>query len=308
MTAGTRYAGPIIDAHHHLWDLALGRHPWLTGGKGAIRALGDTGYMRRNYLVADYLADIGTQPVAGSVYVEAVWDRTRPPVEEVDWLEALPRPSGIAARSIAWAPLRAPGLAATLENLAQRQSVAGLRETARWHPDPAKRWTEPGIMDDPNWRRGVRQLEGHCFLLELLMNPYQAESLARLAADLPGQVFVVNHCGTPVDRDADGLARWRAGLASMARQPNIAIKISNYAAYAPDHSPEALKQIIMTCIDAFGPDRAMFGTDYPVARRAMSYEDTCQGFKIAVASLSADEQRKIFHDNAARVYRFGGDG
>jgi predicted TIM-barrel fold metal-dependent hydrolase len=298
------YDGPIIDAHHHLWDLSLGRHPWLSGGDHAVLPLGDIGYLRRNFLIADYLTCVGAEPVVGSVYVEAVWDRSRPPQEEVDWLEALPRPRGIAARCIAWAPLRAPECDAVLETLALRPSVAGVRETVRWHPDPAKRWAEDGLMDEAAWRRGVARLGRHHLLLELLMNPYQADALARLAADLPEQSFVINHCGTPIDRDAEGLARWRDGLALMARRPNIAIKLSNVAAYSPDRSAAAVRATVMTCIDAFGPDRCMFGTDYPVARRHLSYGETCDRFREAIADLTVFEQRRIFHDNAAQVYRF----
>ena len=83
----SRYQGPIIDAHHHLWDLSLGRHPWLTSDDSAIKALGDIAYMRKDYLVDDFIADIGPQNVVGSVYVEAAGDRTRQPIEEIEWLE-----------------------------------------------------------------------------------------------------------------------------------------------------------------------------------------------------------------------------
>ena len=300
----TRYAGPIIDAHHHLWDLALDRHPWITSESSAIRALGDIGYLRRNYLVDDFLADIGPQNVVGSVYIEAAWDRTRSPLEEVEWLEGVAKPRRIAARCIGWAPLRTPDVEATLAALAQHDAVVGIRETVRWHPDPAKRWTEAGLLDDPAWRNGFALLRRHGLMLELLMNPYQAEDVARLAAATPEQVFIVNHCGTPVDRDAEGLARWRDGLQLMGRQPNIAIKISNFGAYATDRSAAALRRTIMTCVDAFGPRRSMFGTDTPVARRNMSYQRSCESFKDAVQDLAADEQRNLFHDTAARYYRF----
>src|SRR5580700_5713207 len=154
----SRYQGPIIDAHHHLWDLSLGRHPWLTSDDSAIKALGDISYMRQNYLVEDFVADIGPQNVVGSVYVESAWDRARPPVEEVAWLEGLERPGKIAARCVAWAPLKSPDIAACLDALAAHAAVIGIREVVRWHPDPAKRWTEAGILDDPEWRRGLAQL------------------------------------------------------------------------------------------------------------------------------------------------------
>jgi predicted TIM-barrel fold metal-dependent hydrolase len=301
----TLYDGPILDAHHHLWDLGLGRHPWLAEGEGAIRALGDIAYMRRDYLPADYLADVGAEPVVGTVCVEAAWDRTRPVTEEVDWLASLRRPKGIAARFVAWASLRAADTEAALAMLAERPAVVGLRETVRWHPDPAKSWVADGLMDDAAWRRGVAALGRHGFLLELLMNPYQAPALARLAADLPDQIFVIDHCGSPVDRDPEGLARWREGLSLMARQPNVAIKLSNFMAYAPDHAPAALRRTVSACLDAFGPERCLFGTDYPVARRHMSYAEICGRFREAIAGLSAGEQRAVFHDNAARLYRFG---
>ena len=113
----------------------------------------------------------------------------------------------------------------------------------------------------------------------LLLDPFQAEPLARLATDLPGQTSVVNHCGTPVDRDTEGPMRWRAGLQTMARQPNIVIKVSNFASYGGDPSPASMKQVVMTCIDAFGPSRTLFGTDYPVSRRRLSFHDVCAAYR-----------------------------
>jgi predicted TIM-barrel fold metal-dependent hydrolase len=300
----SRYEGPIIDAHHHLWDISLGRHPWLTSDDSAIKALGDISYLRQSYLVEDLLNDIGPQKVAASVYVEAAWDRARPPVEEVAWLEGLEKPGRIAARCIAWAPLKSPDVTASLDALAKHRSVVGIREVVRWHPDPAKRWTEAGILDDPAWRRGFARLRAHGLLLELLMNPFQAQELARLADDFPDQTFVINHCGTPVDRDAAGLARWKQGLSLMSTRENIAIKLSNFGAYGPDRNLEALRTTVMTCVDAFGTRRAMFGTDYPVGRRSMSYQESCERFKDIVQDFSEEEQRDLFHDNAARYYRF----
>ncbi len=299
------YDGPIIDAHHHLWDLAARRHPWLTGEAG-IAALGDIAYMRRDYLPDDYAADISGQGVVASVHVEAVWDRTRSPVEETAWLAALPRPPGIAARIVAAAPLTDPNLPELLDAHAAYPIVAGIRETIRWHPNPAKRWTAPGIVNEPAWRAGLTRLARYGWLLELLMNPHQATEVAALARDTPGQVFVVNHCCTPNDRDPEGLARWRDGLTAMGRQPNILIKVSNYAAYSTERTFEADRDTLRTCIDAFGPARCMFGSDYPVARRTMTYPDLVQRFREVTAEYTAAEQRDLFHGTAARTYGISG--
>ncbi len=298
------YAGPIIDAHHHLWDLALGRHRWLVDEGDGIGALGDISYMRHSYLPADYLRDVGDRNVVGSVHIEAVWDRARDPVEETSWLETLDKPRGVAARYVAFAPLVDPGVERLLAEHAACGRVVGLRETIRWHPDPAKRWTEAGLVDAPAFRRGLALLPQYGLVLELLMNPFQAEEVARLAADFPDQMFLVNHCGTPNDRDAEGLARWRRGLALMGARENIAIKVSNFGAYGTDRSIAALRETVMTCIDAFGTARSLFGTDYPVARRNMTYAAMVDAFAEIIAPFSAGEQRALFHDNARRIYRF----
>ena len=295
------YHGRIIDAHHHLWNLTAGRYPWLSSN-GGIGALGDIAYMRRDYLPDDYAADIAGQGVVGSVHVEALWDRSRPSVEETAWLAGLPRPAGIAARCVAAAPLTGPDLVGQLDAQAAFAVVVGIRETIRWHPDPAKRWTAPGIVDDPAWRAGVAQLARYGWLLELLMNPHQALEVAELARAMPGQTFVVNHCCTPNDRDEEGMARWRHGLVAMGKEPNILIKLSNYAAYAPDRSFEADRDTLRTCIDAFGPTRCMFGSDYPVARRTMTYPVLVHRFRAVVSEYSLAEQRALFHDTAAAAY------
>jgi predicted TIM-barrel fold metal-dependent hydrolase len=279
------YDGPIIDAHHHLWDLSLARHPWLC-----------------DYLARDYLADAAGQKVVATVAIEALWDRARDPVEETDWFEMTEKPSGIAARFVAYAGLDASNAESMIERQAAFSRVVGLREAVRWHPNPAKRWTDKKLIEDVTWRRGLQLLRKHGLLLELLVNPYQSRDIAKLAADFPDQIFVIDHCGSPVDRDPEGLARWRDGLRAMACMPNVAIKISNYGAYDPDRSLEGLRSTVMPCLEAFGPKRTMFGSDYPVARRNMTFGRMCDVLKEMLVVLSHDEQRAIFHDTAARYY------
>ncbi len=296
------YLGPVIDAHHHFWNLSGGHYPWLTAPAAAIGALGDIGYLRRDYLPADYAADTAGQGVAASVHIEALWDPARHPAEETRWLDALPRPPGIAARYVVAAPLAAPDVARVLDAHAASPAVAGVRETIRWHPDPAKRWTRQGLVNEPAWRRGLALLARHGWTLDLLMNAHQAAEVAALAAATPDQTFIVNHCCTPNDRDAEGMARWRAGLRLMGAQPNIALKLSNYAAYAPERSLHSDRDTLRTCIDAFGPDRCMFGSDYPVARRTGTYAALCSRFREVAAEYAPDEQRALFHGTAARLY------
>lgn len=147
------YSGPIIDAHHHLWDLSLGRHPWITGA--GVAALGDVAYLRRDYGLAELRADMEGQGVVGSVHVEALWDRARDPVEETRWLEGLARPvglpPGIAARYVASVPLGRPGAAEILSRqLAASPRVVGLRETVRWRTSPASSASPANCSSTPS--------------------------------------------------------------------------------------------------------------------------------------------------------------
>ena len=283
----------------------MDRHPWLRPTGGAIQALGDLAPIRRNYLVDDYRRDAAKQNVVASVHIEAAWDRADDPLAEIEWLETLDKSSGVAARYIGFADLTAPDAAATLDRLSKVKRCVGVRQMLSWHPtEPARCFApRPGIADEADFRRGVALLARHDQLLELMLYPYQAEEVARLARDFPNQTFIVNHCGSPIDRDRDGMARWKEGLKLLGSAPNVLIKISALTAYDPSPTPESLREVALHCIECFGVDRSMFGSDFPVGRLWTSYDAIFDGFKAIVHDFSEAEQSALFHDNARRVYR-----
>ena len=299
------YRGPIIDPHCHLWDLGMDRHPWLRPTGGAIQALGDLDAIRRNYLVDDYLRDAANQNVVASVHIEAAWDRADDPLAEIEWLETLDKSSGVAVRYIGFADLAAPGAGAALDRLSEVERCVGVRQMLSWHPtDPAKCFApRPGIADEADFRRGVALLARHDQLLEFMLYPYQADEVARLARDFPNQTFIVNHCGSPIDRDPEGMTRWRGALKLLGSAPNVQIKISALTAYDPSPTPESLREVALHCIDCFGVDRSMFGSDFPVGRLWTSFDAIFDGFKAIVRDFSQAEQSALFHDNARRLYR-----
>jgi predicted TIM-barrel fold metal-dependent hydrolase len=299
------YSGPIIDSHCHLWDLGMDRHPWLRPTGGAIQALGDLAPIRRNYLVDDYRRDAANQNVVASVHIEAAWDRADDPVAEIEWLETLDKSSGVAVRYIGFGDLTASNADAALDRLSQFERCVGVRQMLSWHPtEPAKCFApRPGIANEADFRSGVALLARHDQLLELMLYPYQAEEVARLARDFPDQIFIVNHCGSPIDRDRDGMRRWRQGLKLLGSAPNALIKISGLTAYDPRPTPESLRDVALHCIDCFGVERSMFGTDFPVGRLWTSFDAIFDGFKAMVRDFSQAEQSALFNDNARRVYR-----
>ncbi len=302
--ASGTYHGPIIDAHTHLWDLSMGCHPWLAPSEGAVTALGGLEKLRRNVLVQDYQRDCANQPIVATVHVEALWD-TEDPVGETRWLETLDKSSGIALRYTAAAPLGTPRGAEILERQAAFERVVGIRQVLSFHPtQPEKSFAARGDMAlDPAWQRDVARLAPLGLMLELMMYPYQLDQVVTLARAHPGLQIIVNHCASPVDRDEEGMARWREAVRRLAGESNVAIKVSNAAAYDPDPSLESLVGVMRHCIESFGPARTLLATDWPVAQLWMGYDDVYSNLRHVAADLTPPEQRALFHDNAARFYR-----
>lgn len=299
------YDGPIIDAHHHLWDYGMGKHRWLMPVEGAVEALGSLAPIRRDYLPADYLKDAEGHNVVATVHIEALWQEDDA-LGETSWLEGLDKSQGVALRYVARAPLGTPAARDVIAGQAAVKRVVGIRGILSHHPTlPQKSFIQrPDLAYDKDWRRDIGLLGESGLHLELMMYPYQAEGVFDLAQAFPRLQIIVNHCGSPIDRDKAGMQRWRDALKRVASRPNVVLKISNPGAYDHDWTPDSIRAVVQDCLDAFGIERAMFGTDYPVAALQMSYDEIYQNFKEAVAHLPDSDQRALFHDNARRFYRF----
>ena len=299
------YAGPVIDAHHHLWDLSMARHPWLAAQDDGRASLGDLAPIRRDYLPEDYRRDAARHDVVASVHVEAGW-APEDCLGETRWLASLDRAGGVASRLVVHVPLDHPRASALVEAQAACPDVVGVRDILSYEADPARRFARrAGLMDDGAWRRGLASLARHDLVFDLMIFPSQMAEVERLVAAFPGQLFVLNHCGSPIDRDPEGLRVWRKGLARLARADNLAVKISDLVAYDHDWTPGSIAAVVRHCIDCFGPQRAMFASDFPVAGLHASFDQIFDGFREVTADLSATEQAALFHDTANRLYRVG---
>ena len=296
-----RYSGPIIDAHHHFWRMDLGKHPWLR----QIPAGSAEAALCHDFLPTDYGALAAAHNIVASVHVEANWDPADP-LGETAWLDGLERPEGIACRYVAYATLGDPASTALVERHAAHPRTVGLREIVSWHPDPAKRRTPANDrFANHVWRENLKRAGDLGLSFDLLITPHQFDDVARLAAEFDAIDFIVNHYGSPMDRGPDGMRFWRDGLKLLARRPNIAIKLSDPVAYDHDWTWESLADVTRSVIDAFGPSRCLFATDYPVSALHIGFGEWVEGFRRMLDGLSADEAGMIFYGNAARLYRVG---
>jgi L-fuconolactonase len=279
----------IVDAHHHLWDLGVRDQDWITGAALAP--------LRRDFLLGDYQVMAGQNGVAASVVVQTV----TVPGETPDLL-ALAAASDLIAGVVGWADLTAPGLAdriAELTALPGGDKLVGLRHQVQSEPDP--RWlTRADVL------RGLAAVASAGLVYDLVVTAGQLPAAAQAAAAVPGLLFVLDHLGKPAITSGS-TQPWDRDLRRLAALPNTACKLSGLVTEADWTGWQVadLRPYADTALDAFGPDRVMFGSDWPVCTLAASYGEVLQAARDLTGHLTAAEREAIFAGTATRVYRLG---
>jgi predicted TIM-barrel fold metal-dependent hydrolase len=293
----------IVDPHQHFWDLSLGRHPWLRDEPPPAFRYGDPRPLRRSYLPADYLADAAPYRVVGTVYVETEWDPADP-VGETRWVHDLAARHGLPSAVVAQAWLDRDDVEEVLVCQAAFPLVRGVRHKPVAAPAPDR--VAPGIpgsMGDPRWRAGFARLARHGLSFDLQTPWWHLREGADLARAFPDTLIVLNHTGLPADRSAEGLRGWRAGMTALAAEPNVAVKISGLGVPGRPWTADAHREVVLRTLDLFGVDRAMFASNFPVDGLVARFDTIFDGFRAIVRDLPARDQRKLFRDNAVRLYR-----
>ena len=299
----TLYDGPIVDAHHHLWKLGSGRYAWLTDGPREV-VFGSTAPLIRDYLLDDFLADMASIDLVKSVHIQASFADDL--VAETRWLQGIADERGFPHGIVGNALLEEPDAQAVLEAHCAHANMRGIRQILSWHANPAWSFTERSdLMQDAAWRRGFALLRRFGLSFDMMIYSGQLAEALDLAQAFPDTQIIVNHTGSPADRDDDAIAAWRAGMSALARAANVAVKISDLGAYDHDWTTESTRPFIRHTIEAFGTERCMFASDFPVAALHGGADAIYDSFKTIVADLSEAEQRALFHDNAVRFYRLG---
>jgi predicted TIM-barrel fold metal-dependent hydrolase len=297
---------PIVDAHQHFWELGHGRYPWLEGEEVIAFRYGDIAPLKRSYLPPDYFADAAGHQIVATVHMEAEWDPADP-VGETRWIEGLNRATGFPTVCVAQAWLDRADVAEVLAAQAASPLVRGIRQKPRAAASPEQvQRGAPGSMGDPAWRRGYALLEKHGLSYDLQTPWWHLEEAAEIATAFPRTTLILNHTGLPADRSEAGLAGWRAALRTLAECPNACLKISGLGRKGLPWTLEANGPIIRDAIAIFGADRCLFASNYPVDRLAGPFDTIFSGFREAIADLPPADQRKLFHDNAIRLYRLPG--
>lgn len=278
---------PVIDAHVHFWDPALHQHDWLD----AVPSLNGP------RLPSDFVQLEGTAAVRGVIFVEAACHPAQS-VSEADWVASLadrePRIVGI----IAHAPLeQGADVRAHLETLARRPLVRGVRRLLQDESDPE-------FCLAPAFLEGTRALAEFGFTCDLCIRSNQLAVATELVRRCPQVSFVLDHLGKPEVR-ARRFEPWASQFSTLAGLPNVACKLSGLATEAEPGSWTAadVGPYLRHALACFGPDRVLFGSDWPVASLATPYARWLETVRHEAALAGPTTLRKLFSENAARIYR-----
>ncbi|KUJ63983.1 amidohydrolase [Streptomyces albus subsp. albus] len=280
----------LVDAHHHLWDLAVRDQEWINGPRFAP--------LRRSFVLADLEAEIRASGVTATVLVETV-----NVAEETPEFLALAAESDVIGAVVGWTDLTAPDVADALSRLRSLPGggfLRGIRHQVQGEADPD--WlTRPEVL------RGLRAVAEAGLVYDLVVRPHQLPAATRAAAAVPGLTFVLDHLGKPpiAAGERDPWAGWVRELAAL---PNTVCKLSGMVTEADwgSWTVADLAPYAATVLDAFGSRRLMFGSDWPVSTLAAGYDDVVRATRELTAALAPAEQADVWSGTARRVYGMTG--
>lgn len=279
---------PIIDTHQHLWDLSKLTLAWLRDAPYSKLA--------RDFLPADYATATAGFNVVKTVYMEV----DVPPSEHAVEADLILQLCGAPGSPLAGAVLGGrPGddqFAAWVDRFRQHPHVKGFREVL--FDKPADYFLRDSFI------RGVRRLGDMGFTFDVEAPAASLPHTLQLFDSCPSTVFILDHCAHP-DLAAWEDTSWKANIARCAERDNVVMKLSGaFSVPAPPLPPgEALAKAVDYLLDTFGPDRIVFGSDWPVVTLAASFRAWADAVWAIVGDRNQTLIRKLFHDNAVRVYR-----
>ena len=247
--------------------------------------------LRRDFLIDDLRAITAEAGVTGTIVVEA--ERT---IEETAWLSRVAASSGLICGVVGWAPLTSPSVASELEHIASLPKVKAIR-----HPVHDEADDQFVLRDDFN--RGITALKRFDLRYDILIFEKHLPQTIRFVDRHPDQVFILDHVAKPRIRDRV-LFPWKENMRELARRSNVYCKVSGMVTEADWHtwSAEDLSPYIETVLEAFTPERIMFGSDWPVVRLASSYRRWVDTVRAAIARLSTTERERILAGTAIEAY------
>jgi L-fuconolactonase len=271
-----------IDSHQHLWRYNSARDAWITDEMAALK---------RDFLPEKFAAECAANGIDASVAVQA--DQSE---DETNFLLELAKRNDRIAGVVGWVDLLSPRVAERLEHFSHFEKLRGFRHIAQAERDDR-------FLARDAFVKGVAQLRQFGFTYDILVYARQLPAAIELVSRLPEQRFVIDHLGKP-EIKAKTTEPWAAHLKEIARTTNVFCKVSGMVSEADwrNWKPEDFKPYLDVVFEAFGTDRVMFGSDWPVCLVAGSYRQVKQLVEDYLKGYSEADKDKIFGGTAARFY------
>jgi L-fuconolactonase len=271
-----------IDAHQHFWRYHPDTHGWIDDAMAALR---------RDFLpehLGPLLRDAG---FTGSIAVQAQTN-----VAETEWLLSLAAEHAFIRGVVGWVDLCDPSVRDELARLAANPKLAGIRHVVQSEPD--------GFMAGDDFRRGVAALAEFDLVYDILIYARQLSEALDFVRAFPNQPFVIDHIAKP-DIRGSGFESWRCDIEAIARQPRVWCKLSGIVTEADWRAwqPADFEPYLDVVLEAFGPERCMIGSDWPVCTLAGDYEAVTGIVSAYVERLSPAERKAIFGGVASSFYK-----
>lgn len=274
-----------IDSHQHFWRFDAGRDTWITEEMQVIR---------RDFLPQHLLPELAANQIDGSIAVQTDQSEAET-MFLLELAEAFAEIKGV----VGWVDLRARNLTERLEYFSHFARLRGFRHIAQAEADER-------FLAREEFVAGIRQLQRFGFTYDILVYPHQLPAANELVEKVPQQRFVLDHLAKPAIRHQT-MEPWAHQIRRLAEKPNVWCKISgmiteaNWQAWRKEDFTPYLDVIF----DAFGVDRVLFGSDWPVCLVAGSYREVKALVADYIWAMSADEQEKVFGRNAETFYGLG---
>lgn len=272
-----------IDAHHHFWRYTTDEFGWIDDAMAVIR---------RDFLPPDLGAQLRPLGLDGTVAAQA-----RMSLEETRWLLELARNNPFVKGVVGWVPLSDKNVGLELDRFTSDPKLKGVRHVVQGQP--------AGFLDAPEFNAGIREVTSRRLVYDILIFANQLEEATHFADRHPKQTFVLDHIAKPVVQGPPPL-EWRQEIRELAKREHVACKFSGVVTEIPGFTtwtPEQVRPYFDIVLEAFGPRRLMFGSDWPVCLVGTDYARWFRTVESFTANLSADERARILGGTAVEWYR-----
>ncbi|MEC7281908.1 MAG: amidohydrolase family protein [Verrucomicrobiota bacterium] len=272
----------VIDSHHHFWNYDHVEFDWIDDSMATIR---------RSFLPNDLRAEIDQVGIDGVVSVQA-----RQILEETDFLLEQANANDFIKGVVGWIPLADTNITEVLDRYKNADKLKAARHVVQGEPD--------GFLDNEAFNRGIQALQAQDLVYDVLIFERQLEETIRFVDRHPKQVFVLDHIAKPKIK-INQLDPWQANIRELAKRDNVICKLSGMVTEAnfENWTEQQLRPYLDTVLTAFGPERLMFGSDWPVCLVASAYKRWHDLICEYIQPLSSDEKASIMGDTAIRVYK-----